>query len=60
MEPQAERLVAENLHRNLIDHAEYPQTAEIERRVVPMLAGLYHAPGGMQPTGARAAARRRR
>lgn len=29
MEPEAQRLIAENLHRNYIDHAEYPQTAEI-------------------------------
>jgi glutamate decarboxylase len=26
MEPEAERIIAENLHRNYIDHAEYPQT----------------------------------
>ena len=29
MEPQAQRIIAENLHRNFIDHAEYPRTAEI-------------------------------
>ena len=29
MEPEAQRVIAENLHRNFIDHAEYPQTAEI-------------------------------
>jgi glutamate decarboxylase len=45
MEPQAQRLIAENLHRNYIDHAEYPQTAEIEQRCIRMLADLYHAPG---------------
>src|SRR3954447_19636970 len=32
MEPEAQRIIAENLHRNFIDHAEYPQTAEIEQR----------------------------
>src|SRR5437764_4135512 len=32
MEPEAQRLIAENLHRNFIDHAEYPKTAEIEQR----------------------------
>ena len=32
MEPQAQRIIAENLHRNFIDHAEYPRTAEIEQR----------------------------
>ena len=31
MEPEAQRIIAENLHRNFIDHAEYPQTAEIEQ-----------------------------
>ncbi|HEU5036414.1 MAG TPA: glutamate decarboxylase, partial [Nocardioides sp.] len=45
MEPEAQRVIAENLHRNHIDHAEYPQTAEIERRCIRMLADLYHAPG---------------
>jgi hypothetical protein len=32
MEPEAQRIIAENLHRNFIDHAEYPRTAEIEQR----------------------------
>jgi glutamate decarboxylase len=45
MEPQAQRLIAENLHRNYIDHAEYPQTAIIEQRCIRMLADLFHAPG---------------
>src|SRR5919197_90452 len=33
MEPDAQRLIAENLHRNFIDHAEYPRTADIEPHV---------------------------
>src|SRR3954447_12453470 len=45
MEPEAQRLIAENLHRNYIDHAEYPQTALIEQRCIRMLADLFHAPG---------------
>ena len=45
MEPEAQRVIADNLHRNYIDHAEYPQTAEIEQRCIRMLASLYHAPG---------------
>jgi glutamate decarboxylase len=45
MEPEAQRIIAENLHRNYIDHAEYPQTAEIEKRCIRMLADLWHAPG---------------
>ena len=51
MEPEAQRVIAENLHRNFIDHAEYPRTAEIEQRCIRMLADLFHAPG--QTTGAR-------
>ena len=51
MEPEAQRIIAENLHRNFIDHAEYPISAEIEQRCVRMLADLFHAPG--QTTGCR-------
>ena len=51
MEPEAQRIIAENLHRNFIDHAEYPISAEIEQRCIRMLADLYHAPG--ETTGAR-------
>lgn len=51
MEPEAQRLIAENLHRNFIDHAEYPISAEIEQRCVRMLADLFHAPG--RTTGCR-------
>jgi glutamate decarboxylase len=51
MEPEARQLIAANLHRNFIDHAEYPQTAEIEQRCIRMLASLFNAPG--ETTGAR-------
>jgi len=51
MEPEAQRLIAANLYRNFIDHAEYPISAEIEQRCIRMLADLYHAPG--ETTGAR-------
>jgi len=51
MEPEARWLIADNLHRNFIDHAEYPRTAEIEQRCIRMLADLFHAPG--ETTGAR-------
>jgi glutamate decarboxylase len=51
MEPEARRIIVENLHRNFIDHAEYPQTAEIEQRCIRMLAELFNAPG--ETTGAR-------
>ncbi|MGA8926017.1 MAG: pyridoxal-dependent decarboxylase [Solirubrobacterales bacterium] len=45
MGPDVDLLIARNLHRNFIDHAEYPQTAEIEQRCIRMLADLFHAPG---------------
>jgi glutamate decarboxylase len=45
MEPEARQVIMDNLHRNYIDHAEYPQTAEIEQRCIRMLANLFHAPG---------------
>jgi len=51
MEPEAQRIITENLYRNFIDHAEYPISAEIEQRCVRMLADLYHAPG--ETTGTR-------
>src|SRR5882757_4040419 len=37
MEPWAKEVIVANLHRNWIDHAEYPQTAEIANRCVRML-----------------------
>jgi len=44
MEPQAQQLMAECLAKNMIDKDEYPQTAELERRCVNILANLWHAP----------------
>ena len=38
MEPQAEKLMAECLDKNMIDKDEYPQTAELEMRCVNMLS----------------------
>jgi glutamate decarboxylase len=51
MEPEAEKVIKENLRVNFIDHAEYPQSAEIEQRCIRMLADLFNAPG--ETTGAR-------
>src|SRR3954467_2855778 len=45
MEPEARVLIDQNLHRNFIDHAEYPQVFEIQQRCIRMLAELFHAPG---------------
>jgi glutamate decarboxylase len=44
MEPEASRLMAEAFDKNMIDKDEYPQTAEIERRCVNMVAHLFNAP----------------
>ncbi|MEU8919423.1 glutamate decarboxylase [Kitasatospora sp. NPDC048545] len=49
MEMQATRLMTECLDKNMIDKDEYPQTAELERRCVAILAALWHVP---DPDGA--------
>ncbi len=51
MEPQAERLMAECADKNMIDKDEYPQTAELERRCVNILADLWHAPDPQDAIG---------
>lgn len=51
MEPQARRVIEENLHRNYIDHAEYPRTAEISKRCVRMIHDLFNGPGNPDAPG---------
>ena len=51
MDPQAQRLMDELVDKNVIDKDEYPQTAELERRCVHMLAGLWHATGAHAGVG---------
>ncbi|GAA1215732.1 glutamate decarboxylase [Kitasatospora nipponensis] len=51
MEAQADKLMAECLDKNMIDKDEYPQTAELERRCVAILADLWHAPDPEQAVG---------
>jgi glutamate decarboxylase len=51
MEPQAERLMAECLDKNMIDKDEYPQTAELETRCVNILGRLWHAPDAGEAVG---------
>ena len=51
MEPEAGQLMAECVDKNMIDKDEYPQTAEIERRCVAILADLWHAPDPSDATG---------
>ena len=51
MESQAAKLMEECSSKNLIDKDEYPQTAELERRCVNILADLWHASSAEQATG---------
>jgi glutamate decarboxylase len=51
MEPEAAALMAETFDKNMIDKDEYPQTAELERRCVNILAELWHAHSGDRATG---------
>ncbi|MHB8456867.1 MAG: glutamate decarboxylase, partial [Acidimicrobiales bacterium] len=51
MEPEAVRLMDECADKNMIDKDEYPQTAELERRCVNILARLWHASGDEEATG---------
>ncbi|MGI8750891.1 MAG: glutamate decarboxylase [Acidimicrobiales bacterium] len=60
MEPNAAHLMADCADKNMIDKDEYPQTAELERRCIHMLAHLWNAPGndatGCSTTGSSEAA----
>ncbi len=51
MEPQARALMADCVDKNMIDKDEYPQTAELERRCVAMLADLWNAADPNDATG---------
>ena len=51
MEPQAAALMAECADKNMIDKDEYPQTAELERRCINILAELWHAEADGKATG---------
>ncbi len=44
MEPQAKKLIAETLHKNHIDHEEYPAASLVEEGCVHMLGDLFNAP----------------
>ncbi len=53
-EPQVHALMDLAINKNLMDKDEYPQSAEIERRCVHMLADLWNAPGAADTVGASA------
>lgn len=50
-EPQVHRLMELSIDKNMIDKDEYPQTAELERRCVHMLADLWNAPDAADTVG---------
>jgi glutamate decarboxylase len=43
VESEARQLMSESFDKNMIDKDEYPQTAEIEKRCVNIIADLFHA-----------------
>ena len=51
MEPEADRIITENVGKNLIDHFQYPQTQVIHDRIINMLGRLYNAPEDADFTG---------
>src|SRR5580700_11277475 len=51
---QVHHLMDLSINKNLMDKDEYPQSAEIERRCVHMLADLWHAPESANTVGASA------
>jgi glutamate decarboxylase len=50
-EPEALALMALAVNKNMIDRDEYPQTAEIEKRCVHMMADLWNAPEAANTVG---------
>lgn len=44
MEPMAKQVMIDTISTNAIDKAEYPQTTEVEKRCVKIIADLWHAP----------------
>ena len=53
-DPQVHQLMDLAINKNLMDKDEYPQSAEIERRCVHMLADLWNAPDSANTVGASA------
>ena len=52
MLPAGADLMAQTADKNIVDKDEYPQTAELEKRCVNMLADLWHSPeSGHDATG---------
>lgn len=50
-DPFVRRIMNASIDKNMIDKDEYPQTAEIERRCVSMIADLWHSPESASTIG---------
>jgi glutamate decarboxylase len=51
MEAEAADLMSSCFDKNIVDRDEYPQTAELERRCINILADLWNSPSDEQPVG---------
>ncbi|KAJ2698770.1 glutamate decarboxylase gad1, partial [Coemansia spiralis] len=51
MEPEAEKLIIENLGKNRVDLDEYQATERIHQRCIAHLHNLWHGPAGKDVTG---------
>jgi len=51
MPEEGDKLMMENISKNLIDQDEYPMTQEIHTRCISMLADLWHAPSAAGAIG---------
>lgn len=51
MEPEANKLIAENINKNFIDHDQYPQTEVLHQRCVNMIARLFNSPKDKKSVG---------
>ncbi|OZJ06656.1 hypothetical protein BZG36_00278 [Bifiguratus adelaidae] len=51
MEPEADKLVMENINKNLSDQDEYPQTMVIHGRCISILGNLWKIPKGQNAVG---------
>lgn len=51
MEPEGQKIMMETMHKNFIDHDEYPQTEVIHHRCINMLARLFNSPKECESIG---------
>ncbi|MDX8430617.1 MAG: hypothetical protein SNF33_02255 [Candidatus Algichlamydia australiensis] len=44
IEPERQKIMMEKVHKNFINHDEYPQTEAIHQRFINMLTRLFNSP----------------